>query len=87
MYSARQQSGRARAGELREQPHDDQLEAGQYPFRLRQQADNDEAEPKIISLGQGVQTRQRVGKALEASSACEEEDSAPRHQNDSGEVA
>src|SRR6185295_5175142 len=52
-----------RAGQLDQQPDAHQLQCTEQSVRLWQQAQNDEAKAKIVHLGQGVQTRQRVREA------------------------
>ena len=43
---------------------------------LQQQARDDEAEPEVVDLRQGVQARQRVGKAEQADRAGHEKECA-----------
>jgi len=55
--------GNDRAGQLDQQPDAHQLQSAEQSVHLWQQAENDKTEAKIVHLGQGVQTRQRVREA------------------------
>ena len=75
-----------RAGQLHERPNGDELERGEQAFGARQEAEHDEAETEIVSLGQRVQAAKRIGKAQQANRTGKEEEDAGADRGDAEEV-
>ena len=73
---ARNQLGDGGSGQQSQEPDCDKLQRSKQPFRLKQQAEHDQAEPEIVGFGQRVQPAERVRKPQQPDRPCQEEESA-----------
>ena len=82
----RNQLGHGGASQQDEQPDGDELQRGQQPFCLGQQAEHHQAEAEIVGLGQGVQAGERVGKPQQPDGPRQEEEGAGADRQDGEDI-